>query len=283
MKVLIWIVSAFVVVLANELLGMMIGYKLGYVFVFLLISAVSTALTKAFLGEDAVKNKKSKGSASAPAMNQGPFPGGWTCSRCGTHQAADANFCDNCGNQKPVSAPVAAPAEMTRPQPTPAAQPMQSYPDFEMAQPENLPRQAPVQSAPPVPPVYQSVPQYQPVHNSYAPPHPSSQPVQQQTAAIRFYVSSLNTEVSVTRPSFTVGRDTSSDLSLARLPNAKYIARRQASFYFSGGKWYIQDENSTNGTFLNNRRIPGGQPQVLNTGDFISFAGKETLIVQELK
>ena len=114
-------------------------------------------------------------------------------------------------------------------------------------------------------------------------PQPPVAPVLQGNPSIKFYVSSLNTEVSVTRPSFTVGRDSTSDLSLARLPNAKYIARRQATFFCSGGNWYIRDENSTNGTLLNHRKIPGGQPFALKVGDFVSFAGKETLIVQELK
>lgn len=270
MKALIWIISTFVIVLLNELLGLLTDFKLGYLIVFLLASAVSTALTKAFLGEEAAGKKKAPAGQSLPPVGSGPFPGSWTCPQCGTHQMADANFCDSCGMQKPA------------PQPAPPEPPQ---PKYEPTQPEIF-QQAPVV---PVQPQYESftAPQsYQPPVQQpqpyYAPPHPSSQPVQQ-PAAIRFYVSSLNTEVNVTRASFTVGRDATSDLSLARLPNAQYIARRQASFFCSGGTWYIRDENSTNGTLLNNRRIPGGQPQALNVGDFISFAGKETLIVRDLK
>lgn len=280
MKVLIWILSAFAVILVNELIGMAIGFKLGYVIVFLLISAIATTLTKAFLGEEAAgKKKKATGGNTTPS---GPVPGGWTCPQCGTHQLPDANFCDNCGTQKAAPAPQPPVRETPRPQPAPAPQPQ--FPDYEMTQPENF-RQAPAAPAQPQFDPYAAPQSYQPPVQQpqpyYAPPHPSSQP--QQTAAIRFYVSSLNTEVNVARTSFTVGRDATSDLNLARLPNAKYIARCQASFFCSGGKWYIRDENSTNGTFLNNRRIPGGQPHALNTGDFISFAGKETLIVQDLK
>lgn len=276
MKILIWIISAFVIVLANELLGSVIGFKLGYVIVFLLISAVSTALTKAFLGEEAAgKKKNNKGGNPAPGVLSAPVPGGWTCPQCGMHHIPEDNFCDNCGIQKVIPAPQAPAREATRPQPAPAEPPRPKFPDYEMTQPENVIRQAPAAPAQPV---------YQPFQDYGTPPHPSSQPpAPQQNAAIKFYVSSLNTEVNVTRASFTVGRDATSDLNLARLPNAKYIARRQASFFCSGGKWYIRDENSTNGTFLNNRRLPGGQPQTLNKGDFISFAGKETLIVQDLK
>lgn len=282
MKVLIWIISAFVIILINELIGMAIGFKLGYVIVFLLISAVATALCKAFLGEDA-NNKKAKGKGASPAG--GPVPGGWTCPGCGANHGPNINFCDRCGTPKPAAAaPQDAPVEMTRPQPAPAENTRPQLPDYELTQPESPVPQAPpapvqpvapVQPAQPVAPVQQPQP-YQPVAQV-------QQPRPQPNASIKFYVSSLNTEVNVTRPSFTVGRDATSDLSLARLPNAKYIARRQATFFCSGGKWYIRDENSTNGTFLNNRQIAGGTPHKLNTGDFISFAGKETLIVQDLK
>ena len=149
---------------------------------------------------------------------------------------------------------------------------------------------APIQPVAPVQPAapqqYSAAPAMNPGYTPYPPAQnpayqqPAPQPAQ--TGSIRFHVSSLNAAVSVTLPSFTVGRDSTSDLSLARLPDAKYIARRQATVFRSGGNWYIRDENSTNGTFLNNRQIPGGQPQMLSQGDFVSFAGKETLIVLEL-
>ena len=174
-------------------------------------------------------------------------------------------------------APPAAPVQPAAPaQPIPV-QPMQPVPPAPqpVQQPQYNPYAQPQGYVPQQPPVYHQPPVQQPP--VYRQPQPA------QTGSIKFHVSSLNTEVTITLPAFTVGRDATSDLNLSRLPNAKYIARRQASFFRSGGKWYIRDENSTNGTLLNNRQIPGGQPQVLNAGDFISFAGKETLIVQELK
>lgn len=297
MKVLIWILSAFVIVLINELIGMMIGFKLGYVLVFALVSAVATGLCKTLIKDDGKADKKKvSGGKNAPSIPAAPVPGGWTCPQCGASHEPATNFCDKCGTAKPAAQ--SAPGEMTQPQP----------PAFEMTRPQPIETPKPVEPVLPVPPVVpmEPVPQPQPaepmqpaqpfppvqqplppVQQPQYPPYPQQPPVQSyvpQSAApsIKFYVSSLNTEVTVTRPSFTVGRDATSDLSLARLPNAKYIARRQAAFFCSGGKWYIRDENSTNGTFLNNKQLQGQVPHPLNQGDFISFAGKETLIVQQL-
>lgn len=288
MKVLIWILSGFAVVLLNEILGMAIGFKLGYVIVTFLACSIATALCKVLIKEDSAKAKKGKGRNASPVGNNAPIPGGWTCPSCGTNHEPSTNFCDRCGTPKSAAAPQQPVAEMTRPQ----------IPVAENTRPQELPVQPPVLPVMPQPPVQPVMPQPpvqpvmpQPPVQPVMPqppvqpvmPKPPVQPVAQGNASIKFYVSSLNTEVSVTRPSFTVGRDSTSDLSLSRLPNAKYIARRQATFFCSGGTWYIRDENSTNGTLLNHRKISGGQSHPLKLGDFISFAGKETLIVQELK
>lgn len=260
MKVLIWIISAFVTIFLNELLGVAIGYKLGYVLVSLLICVVAAALCKFVIKEDTTPRKSSLHNPQADAST--PIPGGWTCSACGANCDAGTNFCNRCGAPKPAAEPQ-TPVEMTRPQ----------EPPVEMTRPQVNPAAVPPENHTPPAVAYRP-------GVAYIPPQPPPEP--QKPASIRFHVSSLNTSVTVTRPSFTVGRDGTSDLSLSRLPNARYVARRQASFFCSGGKWYIRDENSTNGTFLNQRQIPGGKPYPLNKGDFISFAGKETLIVQDL-
>ena len=99
---------------------------------------------------------------------------------------------------------------------------------------------------------------------------------------IRLYFSSLDAEVSVARSSFTLGRDESSHLNLAQLPNASYIGRHQASIACNGTQWYIRDEGSGNGTLLNGQRLEPLRSYFLELGDFISFADRETLIVQHL-
>ena len=46
MKALIWIGTLFLVVLANELLGVAIGFKAGYLVIILLVTFIGKSLTK---------------------------------------------------------------------------------------------------------------------------------------------------------------------------------------------------------------------------------------------
>lgn len=266
MKALIWIGTIVIGVALNELLGLAVGFKLGYVLLPVLLAAIARALTAKVDGgkKDNKKVEEKKPAAAVPAAPAAPAKPAapapkpvapvkpvapapqardtWVCRKCGYVHDKTVNFCDRCGTSKAASQP---------------------------ASPAVNPTAAPVIHTPAV---------QQPI------PAAPVQPVAAQAPApyLKLYVSSLNTDVTIERASFTVGRDSQSDLSLARLPNAQYIARRQASFTYSGGAWYIRDEGSTNGTFLNNRQLAAHSPFRLNAGDFISFAGKETLIVKQL-
>lgn len=65
---------------------------------------------------------------------------------------------------------------------------------------------------------------------------------------------------------FTVGRKTECGLQL----NAEGISRLHAEIWESGGFWWIKDCDSTNGTFVNRRRLVG--PHMLKPSDLIQFA-----------
>ena len=53
------------------------------------------------------------------------------------------------------------------------------------------------------------------------------------------------------------------------------ISRRHATISKKGGKIVISDNDSTNGTYINNRRIEKGHEEKLSYGDVVSFAGTE--------
>ncbi len=56
------------------------------------------------------------------------------------------------------------------------------------------------------------------------------------------------------RNSFDIGRDSSSGLVLSL---DKFISRHHAKILISGNECEIEDLNSTNGTFIDNKRLSG--------------------------
>jgi serine/threonine protein kinase len=69
----------------------------------------------------------------------------------------------------------------------------------------------------------------------------------------------------------TIGRTNGNDFVIA----GRTVSRRHARLWFDNGRWYLEDIQSVNGTFVNNTRIY--QPVVLNDGDVVSF-GDEIVI-----
>lgn len=72
-----------------------------------------------------------------------------------------------------------------------------------------------------------------------------------------------------------VGRDPSNDYHLA---GKTYVARRQATFLYERQMWFLRDNNSTNGTYINGKRLAPGKKYQLATNDEISFAKQETVV-----
>ena len=64
------------------------------------------------------------------------------------------------------------------------------------------------------------------------------------------------------------------------LKNFKTVSRRHARFSKEGGKWYVEDLNSTNGTYVNNKPIPPNQKVEIKDGDVISLSSQVALRVK---
>lgn len=72
-----------------------------------------------------------------------------------------------------------------------------------------------------------------------------------------------------------VGRDKTCDLLLE---GKSTIARRQATFLYEKDMWFLRDNFSTNGTWLNGAKIQPGKKYQLATNDEINFAMAERII-----
>jgi EAL domain-containing protein (putative c-di-GMP-specific phosphodiesterase class I) len=76
-----------------------------------------------------------------------------------------------------------------------------------------------------------------------------------------------------------VGRRPENDFQLLRAD----ISGRHAVLDYNEGQWWLADNNSTNGTFVNAHRIDQGSKIKLNVGDVLYFATKGFVVTRELE
>ena len=63
------------------------------------------------------------------------------------------------------------------------------------------------------------------------------------------------------------------------IPFNKMISRKHCRIMNSGGLYYISDEGSANGTFVNGVRLNPGQKTQINRGDVIRLADSDFQII----
>lgn len=74
--------------------------------------------------------------------------------------------------------------------------------------------------------------------------------------------------------SFTIGRDKASDYRVA----TTQISRVHVRLFCRPDGLYIEDQNSTNGTYINTKRIPAMTEQKLEKGDVVGLANEEFFV-----
>ena len=73
------------------------------------------------------------------------------------------------------------------------------------------------------------------------------------------------------RNRLTIGRGEHNDIRLG----AKSVSREHAVLIYSGGRWWIADRGSANGTFVNDALVPFGTPHPLRHADRVRVGTEE--------
>ena len=92
-------------------------------------------------------------------------------------------------------------------------------------------------------------------------------------AILRLRLQSTGENRTVTGSRILVGRSRECDLQL----DSPYVARSQATFVCADGQWYLRDNSTKNGTYLNGVRLEPDRLCRVRHGDVISFAQKENV------
>ena len=89
---------------------------------------------------------------------------------------------------------------------------------------------------------------------------------------LRLTIESTGKTVQFRKDIVSVGRSLSCDLPLN---SKKTIARQQATFFYEDEMWFLRDDFSTNGTWINGARMQPGKKYQLAANDEINFAMSE--------
>ncbi len=86
---------------------------------------------------------------------------------------------------------------------------------------------------------------------------------------VTIYGPSLGRRIDLDSPETVIGRGSSCDVVLP----VTDVSRRHMKIQRTGGGWLAEDLGSTNGTFINDERLPQGIPHPLRPGDLLNLAG----------
>lgn len=97
--------------------------------------------------------------------------------------------------------------------------------------------------------------------------------------AIRFTLESTGKTVTIKKSEIKAGRALDCDLRFDS--SHTYVARHQATFFYEHETWFLMDNQSTNGTWLNDVKIEPGKKYELAANDEIDFARSEKVIFEK--
>ncbi|BFI74711.1 FHA domain-containing protein [Sulfurisphaera ohwakuensis] len=216
----------------------------------------------------------------------------WKCPVCGYENADDASFCIKCGAQKPAETQTTPPQQITQtPPPPPPEQSLQQNPSPQVEAQQQVvtpPPPTDVGQVPPSPQQPVSTPAIQ--QQVVTPPPPTTPPGQivppaQQVTQKYYllfiqtpYAGLINQKIPLSFdifPSISVGR---SPENVIIVPDPE-VSRRHAVISLEGGELYIEDLNSTNGTYIYDGKLfqPVKGKQKISPNTIIKL-GNQTIV-----
>jgi pSer/pThr/pTyr-binding forkhead associated (FHA) protein len=81
--------------------------------------------------------------------------------------------------------------------------------------------------------------------------------------------------IPIDKPSVTAGNSDAVDIKLEN----RFVSRRHFRVRFESDVFYISDLGSTNGTYLNGRKLNPNEEQILRNGDKVGLGVDEVLLV----
>ena len=91
---------------------------------------------------------------------------------------------------------------------------------------------------------------------------------------IRLFDNNINQNLNIKKDKILVGRESICDLQIKETA----ISRYHATFYFEDSVWYIADNNSKNGTWLNEKKLEPFKKYELIPGDVIDFTHQKQYV-----
>jgi hypothetical protein len=80
-------------------------------------------------------------------------------------------------------------------------------------------------------------------------------------------------ELTLNKTSLSVGREATAQAQIP-VDRSYGVSSIHATFLFKDGQWYVQDNNSTNGTFVNGKKLDKGSRALLDKGSVIGLGPK---------
>ncbi|HLI71743.1 MAG TPA: FHA domain-containing protein [Ktedonobacteraceae bacterium] len=173
------------------------------------------------------------------------------CPYCGAETRPGDNFCLNCGNRLPAAGSVA-----------------------QMAGDATLP--ADENWVPPTAPASlngQEIPPTQ-VSTAVAESAPAPAIASPARLTLRTEGGEVLQEMTLDKLEYAIGRAPSSDILLSK---DKLTSRRHATIHYENGAYFLMDERSANGTFVNGQQLEEKVPRKLQNGDHISIGEYELI------